>query len=197
MNIYIKNMVCVRCKMAVQVVLEKLNIDYREIEIGKVTLSKQLDSEQQKRLNEALQYYELELMDDKKTILVERIRNLITEMFHSPDDDIPSKFTEYLSKTLHHEYTYLSNIFSEVEKSTIERFYISTRVQRVKELLLYEGLSIKEISYQLNYSSVSHLCLQFKKVTGQTPSEFKKQFKSDCGDKRRNDITYYQNNITE
>ena len=190
-------MVCVRCKMAVQVVLEKLEIDYKEIEIGKVTLSKQLDSEQQKRLNEALQYYELELMDDKKTILVERIRNLITEMFHSPDDDIPSKFTEYLSKTLHHEYTYLSNIFSEVEKSTIERFYISTRVQRVKELLLYEGLSIKEISYQLNYSSVSHLCLQFKKVTGQTPSEFKKQFKSNGGDKRRNDITYCQNNITE
>ena len=197
MTIYIRNMVCVRCKMAVQVVLEKLNIDYQEIEIGKVTVSKELDSELQKRLNEALQYYELELMDDKKTILVERIRILITEMFHSPDDDIPLKFTEYLSKTLHHEYTYLSNIFSEVEKSTIERFYISTRVQRVKELLLYEGLSIKEISYQLNYSSVSHLCLQFKKVTGQTPSEFKKQFKSNSGDKRRNDITYYQNNITE
>lgn len=197
MNIYIKNMVCVRCKMAVQVVLEKLNIDYQEIEIGRVTLSKELNSEQQKRLNEALQYYELELMDDKKTILVERIRTLITEMFHSPEDDIPSKFTEYLSKTLHHEYTYLSNTFSEVEKSTIERFYISTRIQRVKELLLYEGLSIKEISYQLNYSSVSHLCLQFKKVTGQTPSEFKKQFKSNGGDKRRNDITYCQNNITE
>lgn len=197
MNIYIKNMVCVRCKMAVQVVLEKLEMDFQKIEIGKVTLSKEPDAEQLKRLNEALHYYELELVDDKKTILVERIRTLITEIFHSPDNDIPLKFTEYLSKTLHYEYTYLSNIFSEVEKSTIERFYISTRVQRVKELLIYEGLSLKEISYQLNYSSVSHLCLQFKKVTGQTPSEFKKKFKSNSGEKRRNDITYYQNNITE
>lgn len=169
-------MVCVRCKMAVQVVLEKLEIDYKEIEIGKVTLSKELDPEKQKKLNEALQYYELELMDHKKAILVERIKNLITEMFHSPDNEIPLKLTHYLSKTLHHEYTYLSNIFSEVEKSTIERFFISTRVQRVKELLIYEGLSIKEITYELNYSSVAHLCGQFKKVTGKTPSLFKKQF---------------------
>ena len=172
-------MVCVRCKMAVQVVLEKLEIDYQEIEIGKVRLSKELDPEQQKKLNEALQYYELELIDHKKTILVERIKNLITEMFHSPDDEIPLKFSDYLSKTLHQEYTYLSNIFSEVEKSTIERFYISTRVQRVKELLVYEGLSIKEISYQLNYSSVAHLCWQFKKVSGLTPSMFKKQFQAE------------------
>ena len=190
-------MVCVRCKMAVQVVLEKLEIDYQAIEIGKVTLSKDLDSAQQKRLNEALKYYELELMDNKKNILVERIKILITEMFHSPDDEIPLKLTYYLSKRLHHEYTYLANIFSEVEKSTIERFYISTRVQRVKELLVYEGLSIKEISYQLNYSSVSHLCLQFKKVTGQTPSEFKKQFQSNNHNESRNDVIYYENNITE
>ena len=197
MNIYIKNMVCVRCKMAVQAVLEKLEIDYQAIEIGKVTLSKDLDPEQQKRLNEALKYYELELIDNKKNILVEKIKNLIIAMFHSPDDEFPLKLTYYLSKKLHHEYTYLSNIFSEVEKTTIERFYISTRVKRVKELLVYDGLSIKEISYQLNYSSVSHLCLQFKKVTGQTPSEFKKQFRSMDRDERRNDIIYCQNNITE
>ena len=190
-------MVCVRCKMAVQVVLETLEIDYKEIEIGKVTLSKELDPEQQKRLNEALKYYELELLDNKRNILVERIKTLITEMFHSPDDEIPLKLTHYLSKTLRHEYTYLSNIFSEVEKSTIERFYISTRVQRVKELLVYEGLSLKEISYQLNYSSVAHLCWQFKKVTGLTPSVFKKQFRSSSGNESRNDITYYQNNITK
>ena len=190
-------MVCVRCKMAVQVVLEQLGIDYQQIEIGKVTLSKALGPEQQKNLNEALKYYELELMDNKKTILVERIKTLIAEMFHSPDAEIQIKLTHYLSKRLEYEYTYLSNIFSEVEKTTIERFYISTRVQRVKELLVYEGLSIKEISYQLNYSSVSHLSLQFKKVTGQTPSEFRKQFLSNSREKSRNDITYYQNNITE
>ena len=190
-------MVCVRCKMAVQVVLEKLEIDYQEIEIGKVAISKELEPEQQKRLNEALKYYELELMDNKKNILVERIKTLITAMFYSTDDEIPLKLTHYLSKKLHHEYTYLSNVFSEMEKSTIERFYISTRVQRVKELLVYEGLSIKEISYQLNYSSVSHLCWQFKKVTGQTPSEFKKQFQSNSCDENSNDITNCRNNVTK
>lgn len=179
MNIYIKNMVCVRCKMAVQVVLETLEIDYVDIELGKVRLANELNQEQLKKLNQALQHYELELMDNRKTILVERIKLLIMDMLHSADDEIPSKFTEYLSKALHHDYTYLSNIFSDVEKSTIERFYISARVDRVKELLAYERLSIKEISYQLNYSSVSHLCQQFKKVTGQTPSVFKKQWESD------------------
>jgi AraC family transcriptional regulator len=197
MNLYIKNMVCVRCKMAVKVVLEKLEIDYQEIELGKVTISKELDTEQKKKLNDALKHYELELMDNKKNILVERIKTLITEMFHSPDDEMQLKLTYYLSKRLKHEYAYLSNIFSEAEKTTIERFYISTRVQRVKELLVYEELSIKEITYQLNYSSISHLCLQFKKVTGQTPSEYKKQFQSNSLDKSKNDITYYQNNIAE
>ena len=172
-------MVCVRCKMAVQSVLEGLEIVYLTVELGRVKIAGELNSEQQKRLNAALKHYELELMDNKKKILVERIKALIIEMFHSPSDEIRLKFSEYLSKSLHYEYTYMANTFSEMEGSTIEKFYILSRIERVKELLVYESLSIKEIAYQLNYSSVSHLCMQFKKVTGHTPSVFKELCESE------------------
>jgi AraC family transcriptional regulator len=160
--------------MAVQSVLEELEIDYLSIELGIVKLAGELNPEQQIKLNKALKHYELELMDNKKGILVERIKTLIIETFHSSPGEIRIKFSEYLSKSLGYDYTYLANVFSETEGITIERFYILSRTERVKELMVYEGLSIKEIAYQMNYSSVSHLCLQFKKVTGQTPSMFKK-----------------------
>jgi AraC family transcriptional regulator len=180
MDIYIKNMVCVRCKMAVESVLKKLKIAYLSIELGKVQLAEEISSGLQKELNTALKHFELELMDNKKKVLVERIKTLIIEVFHSPDIEIQVKFSEYLSKNLLCEYTYLANAFSELEGSTIEKFYILTRIERVKELLVYEpGLSVKEIAYQLNYSSESHLCQQFKKVTGQTPSMFKKLCESE------------------
>lgn len=179
MTIYIKSMVCVRCKMAVQSVLDELKIEYLTIELGRVTLTGELNAEGQKNLIKALAHYGLELMDNKKKILVERIKTLIIEMFNSPNDEVRSKFSEYLSKSLHYEYTYLANCFSDMEGSTIERFYILYRIERVKELLVYEALSIKEIAFQLNYSSVSHLCLQFKKVTGQTPTMFKKLCESE------------------
>jgi AraC family transcriptional regulator len=174
MIIYIKDMVCVRCKMAVQAVLENLGIRFISIELGRVTLAGPLTQEQQKKLHAGLQLYELELMDDKKKILVERIKTSIIEILHSSSFEVPLKFSEHLSKSLYYDYTYLANIFSEMEGTTIERFYISNRVERVKELLIYEALSIKEIAYRLNYSSESHLSMQFKKVTGNTPSEFKK-----------------------
>ncbi|MBC7826603.1 MAG: helix-turn-helix transcriptional regulator [Chitinophagaceae bacterium] len=178
MTLYIRNMVCLRCKMAVQSVLEGLSIRYSSIELGKVALLEVLSPDQQKKINAALQHYKLELMDDKRKILVERIKILIIELLHSPDNEMRLKLSEYLSKGLHYDYTYLSNIFSEMEGSTIERFYIVTRIERVKELIVYEDLSVTEIAYQLNYSSVSHLCLQFKKVTGQTPSMFRKKCES-------------------
>ena len=173
MNIYIKNMVCVRCKMAVQAVLESLNIDYLRIELGRVSLATDLTLAEQEVLNSSLKKYELELMEDKRKILVERIKTLIIELFHSPEE-IHLKFSAHLSRTLQYDYTYLSNVFSELEGSTIEKFYITQRIERVKELLVYEGLNATEISHYLNFSSVSHLCLQFKKVTGHTPSSFKK-----------------------
>ena len=174
MTIYIKNMVCVRCKMAVQSVLESLKINYLHIELGKVSLTTALTLEEQAVLNSSLKRYQLELMDDKRKILVERIKTLIIEQFHSPGDEIHFKFSEHLSSSLNYDYTYLSNVFSELEGSTIEKFYIVQRIERVKELIVYEGLSVTEISHYLNFSSVSHLCLQFKKITGQTPSAFKK-----------------------
>lgn len=174
MIVYIKDMVCVRCKMAVQSVLEKLKIDYLSIELGKVTLARNISLNEYKNLDEGLRYYKLELMDDHKAILVEQIKTLIRQIIHPPNLDIRVKFSEYLSKTLGYDYTYLANVFSEREKSTIEKFYIFEKIERVKELLVYEPLNLTEIAYQLNYSSVSHLCLQFKKVTGQTASQFKK-----------------------
>ena len=179
MYIYIKNMVCVRCIMAVKSVLETSEISFEDIELGRVNLISQLTAEQFSKLNSGLKYYELELMENKKKILVEKIKVAIIEMFHSSNGDILVKLSEHLSRSLQHDYTYLANIFSTEEGRTIEKFYILNKVKRVKELLIYEGLTIKDISYKLNYSSVSHLCLQFKKVTGTTPSVFKKLWESE------------------
>lgn len=168
-------MVCVRCKMAVQAVLEALDIGFVSIELGRVILVHDLTAEQEEKLKAGLKHFQLELMANKKAILAERIKTMILQLFQSSDKtELPLKFSDYLSKSLFLDYTYLSNTFSEIEGSTIERLYIHTRIERVKELIVYEELSLKEISFQLNYSSVSHLCRQFKKVTGKTPSEFKK-----------------------
>lgn len=174
MYIFIKNMVCVRCKMAVQTVLDNLHISYKSIEIGRVTLTEPLTADQHKELDAGLKHYELEILDNKKMVLVERIKVLIIEMIRSDNIEASLKFTVYISKALDYDYTYLSNIFTDEEGSTIERFYIVSRIERIKELIVYEDMSIKEIAYQLNYSSVAHLCQQFKKVTGKTPSAFKK-----------------------
>jgi AraC-like DNA-binding protein len=160
--------------MAVQSFLESLNIRYLRIELGKVGLVKNLTLEEQALLNSSLKKYELELMEDKRKILVERIKTLIIELFQSPEVELQLKFSEHLSLSLQYDYTYLSNVFSELEGSTIEKFFITRRIERVKELMVYEGLNVSEISHRLNFSSTSHLCLQFKKVTGQTPSNFKK-----------------------
>ena len=174
MNIYIKNMVCVRCKMAVQAVLENLQIPYTSIELGVAELAGELTAKQLEELRAGLEYYELEIMDNKKSILVERIKHIINERVNSEDLDSPLKFTVYLSETLGYDYTYLSNVFSAAETGSIEKFYITSRIQKVKDLMIYEDMSIKEIASRLNYSSVPHLSMQFKKVTGKTPTEYKK-----------------------
>jgi AraC-like DNA-binding protein len=160
--------------MAVQAVLEKLDIAYVHIELGKVKLAGAADVATLGKLNGCLKKYELELMDDKRKILVEQVKTLIIKLLQSTESDEELKFSEHVSRSLHYDYTYLANIFSEMEGSTIEKFYITQRIERVKELMVYENLSVSEISHHLNFSSVSHLCLQFKKVTGQTPSAFKK-----------------------
>jgi len=172
-------MVCVRCKMIVKTVLDSLEIPYQQIELGRVKVEKELTPEKRVQLNAALQPYELALMDNSKKILVERIKLTIIDMFQQADGDRMMKFSEQLSKTLQLDYTYLANTFSEVEESTIEKYYILKKIERVKQLIIYEGMSIKEISYQLSYSSVSHLCKQFKLVTGLTPAKFKKSWESE------------------
>ena len=159
--------------MAVQSVLETLNIPYKSIELGRVKLVDELNAYQRQQLNTALQHYHLELMEDKKKIITERIKTLIIQLLHEENDATQLKLSVYLADSLQYDYTYLSNVFSEVEGYTIERFYIVSRIERVKELLIYENWSITEIALQLKYSSVPHLSLQFKKVTGKTPSEFK------------------------
>ena len=130
-------------------------------------------SDQPERLDTELKIIGLELINDKKKILVERIKTLIRELFYSPNQ-IYLNLSVYLSNHLEYDYNYISNIFSEVEGNTIERFYIETRIERVKELIIYETLNVTQIAYRLNFSSASHLCQQFRKVTGITPSKFKK-----------------------
>lgn len=179
MTIYIKDMVCVRCKMAVQAVLEHLDIGYISIELGTVKLSAVLSPEQMQRLEEDLKHYQLELVKDRKKGMVERIKALIVEQLHSPESHSSIKLSVLVSKGMNYNYTYLANLFSETEGSTIERYYIESRAERVKELLVYEGLTLNEIAYRLNYSSVSHLSKQFKKVTGKSPAHFKKLCLSD------------------
>ncbi|MCG2615150.1 AraC family transcriptional regulator [Terrimonas sp. NA20] len=181
-------MVCVRCRIIVEEILTRLNVPFEKVELGKVTMSSGLTPDQRHLLDVWLAHYELEVMDNAKQILVERIKISIIEVFHSKNDDLLLKFSEHLSKDLSYDYTYLANVFSEVEGSTIEKFYIQQKIQRVKELIMYEGMGLKEIAYSLNYSSVSHLCKQFKKVTGKTPAGFRKDWQAPMKEKTENEI---------
>jgi AraC-like DNA-binding protein len=174
MTLHIKNMVCVRCKMAVEAVLKELDIPFTSVELGRVLLPVQLSSAQLQQLDKKLRHYELELMSDSRAILTERIKTLIIDLLNKGSQELEWKLSAYLSTHLGHDYTYLANVFSSTEGCTIERFFIVSRVERAKELMVYEHLSIAEVTYRLNYSSVSHFSLQFKKVTGLTPAYFKK-----------------------
>lgn len=167
-------MVSIRCKMVVKSELDKLGLHYSKVDLGEVIIKEVLDTEQRALLKAALLKSGLELMDDKKAILIERIKNVIVEMVHYADEPNKINFSDLLSEKLNYDYTYLANLFSEVTGITIERYLIAHKIERVKELLLYNELTLTEISYILNYSSVAHLSSQFKKVTGLTPTYFKK-----------------------
>jgi AraC-like DNA-binding protein len=159
--------------MIVREEVQKLGISDAVITLGMVETTEDIETEQRQQLKENLQKSGLELMDDKRAILIERIKNVIIEMVHN-SDELPAKnYSDYISEKLHHDYTYLSNIFSEVKGITIQQFIIIHKIERVKELLLYDELSLTQIAYKLHYSSVSHLSNQFKKVTGLSPSFFK------------------------
>lgn len=166
-------MVCIRCKMVVKAELEKLGLFYTTIELGEVEVDDAISVEQKELLDIALKKSGLELMDSKKSILVEKIKAVIIELVHYREDQIKSNLSDYLSEKLNYDYTYLSNLFSEVKGTTIERFYLSHKIEKVKELLVYDELTLTEIADKLHYSSVSHLSNQFKEMTGLTPTHFK------------------------
>lgn len=167
-------MVSNRCKMIVKDELAKLGLHYVLVELGEADVKEDLSAEQREELKNALLKSGLELMEDQKAKLIEKIKNVIVEMVHYADEPPKLKNSDYISQKLNHDYTYLANLFSETTGTTIEHYIIAHKIERVKELLLYDELNLTEISYKLNYSSVAHLSTQFKKITGLTPSYFKK-----------------------
>lgn len=174
MKLFIKNMVCIRCQMVVKSELEKLGINYSSVAIGEANTLEELSSEQLTQFDKSLKLSGLELMDNKKSILVESIKLAIIDLVHYTDEQIKVNFSDYLSEKLDFNYTYLANLFSEVNGITIERFYLQHKIEKVKELIVYNELSLSEIAFKMHYSSAAHLSSQFKKITGLTPSHFKK-----------------------
>ena len=173
MKLYIKYMVSLRCKMMVEDEFKRLGLHYSSIELGVVETNELMTHNQHKQLKENLHKSGLELLDDKKAILIEKIKNVVTEMIHYSDELPDVNYSDYISEKLDYDYTYLSNIFSEVKGITIQQYIILNKIEKVKELLLYNELNLTEISYKMHYSSVAHLSNQFKKVTGLSPSFFK------------------------
>lgn len=183
MKLYIKYMVSNRCKMVVKEELKKLGFHFIFVDLGEIEIMEDLTARQLDQLRTALLDSGLELMDDKKAILIEKIKTVIIEMVHDSNDLIKINHSDYISEKLKMDYTYLSNIFSEVKGITIQQYIITHKIEKVKELIMYGELNLTEIAYKLNYSSVAHLSNQFKKITGLSPSHFK-QLK----DKRRSPI---------
>ena len=166
-----------RCKMVVKEEIKKLGLHFILVDMGVVEIMEDITAQQREQIRVALHKSGLELMDDRKAVLIEKIKNVIIEMVHYSDEIPKINFSEYLFEKLHYDYTYLANLFSEVQGTTIEQFVILHKVERIKELIIYDELNITEIAWKMNYSSVAHLSNQFKKVTGLTPSHFK-QLKS-------------------
>ncbi|WP_223599443.1 MULTISPECIES: AraC family transcriptional regulator [unclassified Chryseobacterium] len=173
MKLYIKYMVSLRCKMVVHQELERLGIKNAIVDLGTVELLDDISIELRQILKENLLKTGLEVLDDKKSILIEKIKNVVIEMIHYSEELPKENFSDYVSEKLGYDYTYLANTFSEVKGMTLQHFIIINKVEKVKELLLYDELNLTEISYKLNYSSVAHLSNQFKKITGLSPSFYK------------------------
>ncbi|MCP1297927.1 AraC family transcriptional regulator [Chryseobacterium sp. S0630] len=173
MKLYIKYMVSLRCKMVVHQELERLGIKNAIVDLGTVELLDDISVEVRQILKENLLKTGLEILDDKKSILIEKIKNVVIEMIHYSDELPKENFSDYVSEKLGYDYTYLANTFSEVKGMTLQHFIIINKVEKIKELLLYDELNLTEISYKLNYSSVAHLSNQFKKITGLSPSFYK------------------------
>ena len=173
MKLFIKYMVSLRCKMVVREELEKLVIRFFSVDLGVVETQEDISQEQHDALKENLKKSGLELLDDHKSILIEQIKNVVIEMIHFSNELPKVNYSECISEKVGYNYTYLSNLFSEVKGITLQQFIIMHRIEKVKELLLYDELNLTEISYRLQYSSVAHLSNQFRKITGLTPSFYK------------------------
>lgn len=173
-------MVCNRCILVVNQELQKMNIKASSVSLGEVDTTTELTPIQIKELAGKLDALGFELLDDNKQQLIEKMKNIIINQIHHSDDEIHQNFSDILSGSLHKDYSYLSKLFSEVEGITIEKFIINHKIERIKELVIYDKQTLSQIAYQLNYSSVAHLSNQFKKVTGLTPGHFKKS-----GEKRK------------
>lgn len=172
-TLYIKNMVCDRCVMAVKALLDRLGLKTMEVELGKATVEGMLNDRQTTDLRQGLQQLGFELLDDRRQQTIDRIKSLIIQLVHNHDNHATQNLSHYLSSSLHADYGALSKLFSECASITIERYYILQRVERVKELLTYDELTLTQIAQKMNYSSVAYLSSQFKQVTGMTPSAFK------------------------
>jgi AraC-like DNA-binding protein len=159
--------------MVVKEELTKLGLHHAVVELGEVDIMENISVRQHEKIRQVLMKSGLELMDDKKSVFIQKIKNVIIDLVHYSEEPLAINLSQYLSQQLQHDYTYLSNLFSEVQGITIEKFFIAHKIERVKELLVYNELTLTEIAYNMHYSSVGHLSAQFKKVTGLTPSYFK------------------------
>lgn len=166
-------MVCDRCIMVVRQELQKLGLGTKSVTLGEVILEQEPTPSEKGQIEAALLPLGFEIIDDRKSRTIEKIKNIIIDLVHRHDGEIKVNLSELLSRELHHDYNALSKLFSEVEGITIEKYFIAQKIEKVKELLVYDELSLSEIAYRLNYSSVAYLSNQFKKVTGLTPSHFK------------------------
>ena len=173
-TLFIKNMVCLRCMEAVKGTLKEVNIPFISIELGKVQIKNKISIKQKQQLKALLHEKGFELIEDRNTRLVNEIKSIIIEEIHHKEEASPVNFSTLLSEKLHYEYTHLSRLFSAMEGQTIEKFVLAQKIEKVKELLTYDELSLAEIAFQMNYSSSAHLSSQFKKIMGMTPSAFKK-----------------------
>ena len=167
-------MVSNRCKLLVKEELKKMGLHFVVVDLGEVETMEELDGQQIEQLREALLASGLEIIDDKKMMLIEKVKNAITEMIHNSDGPLKHNYSDYLAEKLGYDYTYISNLFSDMKGITIQQYIIIHKIERVKELLMYEDMNLTEISYKMHYSSVAHLSNQFKKITGLTPTYFKK-----------------------
>ncbi|MDP4208180.1 MAG: helix-turn-helix domain-containing protein [Bacteroidota bacterium] len=173
MKLYIKNMVCSRCKTTVKSELEKIGIQYVTVELGEVNTTKKITSLQRSRLYDALQKHGFELIDEQKNDLIEKLKSTIVDLVHHSDEDLKTNFSDYISLSVNDNFISLNTLFAEIEGMTIEKYIIKHKIERVKELLVYDDLNLAEIALKMHYRNVAQLFSQFKSITGLTPLHFK------------------------